>query len=348
MTLRGIAPGGFTTGALVLTLVIAGGCSSNTKDGARTVKVADDTAPTGPVQLAAFETGVGGVAASAPDPLWMEPDAVASIDGTSVFVVRRDTPGGPDWLVRLDPETGKDMNSWTLPTSGLSVAAVAPKARWIALTDRKPGYGNQHRVSTKLVVFDTLAGTELHNLTLTGDVQPEAFSIDGTFVFALNYVGDHYRVQTIALQTGERDDTSDRDKLPPENMKGQAVHGVMSKDRTLLATLYRNPGDGAEPAFVHVLDLQHGWSYCADLPSPFGTGAPGTDIIELTRGDTVVVAATEARRIAEIDINEVHQPAVASGKGPVNVTFRDGSIPVPDEQFRSISGFEYVIAEITP
>ena len=126
-----------------------------------------------------------------------------------------------------------------------------------------------------VVVFDTSTGTDAAPLTLTGDVQPEAFSIDGSLVFALNYVGDHYRVQTIELATGERYDTNDRDKVPPEDMHGQAVHGVMSKDRTLLATLYRNPGDADEPAFVHVLDLQHGWSYCADLPAPFGTGPPG-------------------------------------------------------------------------
>ncbi len=112
----------------------------------------------------------------------------------------------------------------------------------------------------------------------TGDLRPEAFSVDGQLVFALDYRGDHYRVQTIDLATGDRYDTSDRDKtLPPEDMNGAAVRGVLSADRTLLATLYRNPGDADEPAFVHVLDLQNGWSYCADLPPPFGTGAVGSD-----------------------------------------------------------------------
>ena len=40
-----------------------------------------------------------------------------------------------------------------------------------------------------------------------------------------------------------RYDTTDRDKtLEPEDMHGATVRGVLSTDRTLLATLYRNPG----------------------------------------------------------------------------------------------------------
>ena len=329
--------------AVAVALTIAAGCSSS-RDAARAVKVADTTPPIGPALLAAFDTGVGGVAAGEAAPLWTAPNAVAAPDGTSVFVVRADTGGGPDRLVRLDPATGRDMSSWTLSTSGLSVAAVAPKARWIALTDRKPGYGRQDHATTKLVVFDTAAGAETRNLTLAGDVQPEAFSTDGAYVFALHYLVDHYRVQTVELATGTSYDTSDRDKLPPEDMHGQAVHGVMSKDRTLLATLYRNPADDKAPAFVHVLDLQHGWSYCADLPVPFGTGARGSDVIELTRADTVLIAAPQADRIAEIHIDDVRVPAVASGKGPVRVAYRNGSLDSPDAPFRSMPGFEYVFA----
>jgi len=330
---------------MAVALTIAAGCSSS-RDAARTVKVADTTPPTGPVRLAAFDTGIGGVVPGAAAPLWTAPDAVAAPDGTSVFVVRPDTGGGPDRLVRLDPETGRDMASWALPTSGLSVAAVAPKARWIALTDRKPGYGSQDHATTKLVAFDTSAGIEVRSLTLGGDVHPEAFSTDGAYVFALHYLVDHYRVETIELATGTSYDTSDRDKLPPEDMHGQAVHGVMSKDRTLLATLYRNPADGRAPAFVHVLDLQHGWSYCADLPVPFGTGGSGSDVIELTRADTVLVAATQAARIAEIHIDDVRVPAAASGRGPVRVAYRRGTLDSPDAPFRSMPGFEYVFAPL--
>jgi hypothetical protein len=150
-------------------------------------------------------------------------------------------------------------------------------------------------------------------------------------------------VQTIELRTGDRYDTSDRNKVvAPEDMHGRAVHGVMSADRTLLATLYRNPGDADEPAFVHVLDLKNGWSHCADLPAPFGTGPSGTDAIELTAAGTVVVAATQAQRLAEIDIDAVHTP----GTAPVPVEFRAGTLPPPSRAFASMPGFEYLIASL--
>ena len=332
-------------GTAVLALALAGGCGSSNKSASHSVQVADAPTPKGPPLLAAFDSGVGAVAKGAPAPLWLEKNAVAAVDGSTVFSVRRDGPNAADRLVRLDPKTGAVMFSWPLSTHGFSVDAVSPKARWIALTDRQPGYGSQDRTSTTIVVFDASEGKELHRLMLSGDVQPEAFSTDGSLLFVLNYLGDHYRVQTIMLETADRYDTSDRDKtVPSEDMHGHAIHGVTSKNRTLLATLYRNPANSAEPAFVHVLDLQHGWSYCADLPAPFGTGAPGTDVIELTDTDTVVVA-TEANRLAEIHINDVHTPVTAPGGAPVRVAYRDGTIAQPDSAFRSVPGFEYLITE---
>ena len=91
-------------------------------------------------------------------------------------------------------------------------------------------------------------------------------------------------------------------------MHGHAVHGVMSADRTLLATLYRNPGDDDEPAFVHVLDLQDGWSYCADLPA---RSAParraGRDRAHPERHGRWSPRPT-ANRLAEIHIDDVRTP----------------------------------------
>jgi hypothetical protein len=140
-----------------------------------------------------------------------------------------------------------------------------------------------------------------------------------------------------------RYDTIGRDKTsPPEDMHGHAVHGVMSKDHKLLATLYRNPGHAGEPAFVHVIDLVHSWSYCADLPAPFGAGPAGTDVIELSPNDTVIVAANAAGRLAEIHIDDVRTP----GTGPVRVAYRSGTIAPAYPGLESIPGFEYVLAPL--
>lgn len=329
--------------ALLVGLATATGCGSTVRTATGSPGPVDPTTPSTPataVVLAQFENGVGAFSSGSSSPIWNDPAAVAAIDGSAVFSVRREAA---DRLARLDPRTGTAVSSWPLST-GLSVSAVAPGGRWIALTDRRYGKGSTSSGgSTTIVVFDPEAGSEVNRIVLAGNVRPEAFSVDGRSIFALDYRGDHYRVQTIDVSTGRRRDTIGRDKfVASEDMHGASVRGVMSADRTLLATLYRDPGNAEEPAFVHVLDLEYGWSYCADLPRPFGTGPPGSDVIELTPRNTVVVAATEARRVAEIHIDEVHTPGVT----PVDVEYRNGTVSFDVPAFRSTPGFGHVIARI--
>lgn len=330
-------------GAVVLALVTAGGCGSAGRQATGSNGSAPSTRPARSVKgllLAQFSSGVGAVAPGYKAPIWSDPGAVAAVDGSAVFSVRRH---GPDRLVRLDRHTGAVVTSWRLPR-GFWVSAVAPDGRWVALTDRRPTYGDLSAGGfTEIVVFDPAAGTAIHRLTFSGNLQPEAFSVDGKLIFALHYRGDHYRVQTIDLTTGEQHDTTDRDKtLSPEDMHGASVRGVLSTDRSLLATLYRNPGNDEEPAFVHVLDLEYGWSYCADLPKPFGTGPEGSDVIELTATNTVVVAANAAKRVAEIQIEQVHEPATV----PVDVAYREGTLVPAGSAFGSTPGFGHVIAPV--
>jgi len=247
-----------------------------------------------------------------------DPAAVAALDESAVFSIRGDE------LVRLDPRTHAVVSSWQRTKGMVSISAVSPGGRWVALTDHTADYDvAQARRYTQLTVFDAETGAATSHLALSGDVQPEAFSVNGQLVFALDHRGDHYRVQTITLATGERYDTSNRDKtIEREDMRGTTVRGVLNADRTVLATLYRNPDSPDEPAFVHILDLVHGWAYCADLPPPFGTGPPGTDRIELTAADTVTVTTTQASRVAEIHIDEVLTPAAT----PITVNYRDGAL----------------------
>jgi hypothetical protein len=253
-----------------------------------------------------------------PAPVVADAAAVAALDESATFSIRDNR------LVHVDPTTNGVIRSWALPKGAVSIATVAPDGRWVALTDRtERGYNTtQPRAFTELVVFAPESGTVTRRLTLSGDVLPEAFSFNGHLIFALDFRGDFYRVQTINLATGERVDTGNRDKsLERENMHGITVRGVLSADRKLLATLYRNPGDDTKPAYVHILDLVHSWAYCADLPAPFGTGPAGSDQIELTPAGTVVVTTTQASRIAEIHINEVLEPSTV----PVTVEYRDAN-----------------------
>ena len=333
-------------GAVIVGVVAAGGCGS-TGSRANTPSESNrsttSTRPAGPVNgllLAQFSNGVGAVAPGHDAPIWRDPAAVSAVDGSAVFSVRRQ---GSDRLVRLERKTGAAVASWPL-SRGLSISAVAPDGRWVALTDRPASYTDLSAGGfTEVVVFDPRAGKATRHLTLSGNLQPEAFSVDGKLMFALDYRGDHYRVQTIKIATGRVTDTSDRDKtVSPEDMHGAVVRGVLNRDRTLLATLYRNPGDEEEPAFVHILDLEYGYSYCADLPVPFGTGPEGSDVIELTSTNTVLVGANAAGRVAEIQIEQVHQPSTM----PVGVAYRDGTVEPVGGAFRSEPGFGHVIASV--
>jgi hypothetical protein len=322
-----------------LLLAFAAGCGSSARTSTEAIKVVDPPVAVGPLQLAVFDDGVGAVATGRTAPVWREAGAVAALDGSIVFSVRDDSGNSNPRLVRLDQRTGREDAAWPVPT-GLTIAAVAPGGKWIALTDRRAGYGNQGRAHTTVAIFDTTAGEVSHLLNLPGDVQPEAFSTDGSLVFALHYFPDHYRVQTIAVDGTMVSDTFGRDKTPAEDMHGNPIHGVLNADHTLLATLYRDPTSDDEPAFVHVLDLTHGWSFCTDLPAPFGTGS-GRDTIRLAPDDVVEVAATQTNRLAAIRIDAVHEPLTE-----VPVTYRDGTIAPPPAEFTALAGFEYVIAPV--
>jgi hypothetical protein len=292
--------------------------------------------------LAQFDRGVGAVPEGSNDPQWADPSAVAALDGSAVFSIRRSAAG--DELARLDPATGDVTASWPLPAAMVSIGAVSPEGKRVALIDGDPQYTERApRAKTRLVVFNTAVGAETRRLDLIGDVIPEAFSIDGRYLFVLDNRGDHYGVQTLDLVTADRFDTNTRDKdLLREVMYGTAVRGVLSADGSLLATLYRNPSGKGEPAFVHVLDLKNAWAYCADLVKPFGTGPEGSDRIELTASGTVLVTALNAGRVAEIHIDEVHEPTAE----PVTIEYRDETVTPSTSELGGPSGYGYVIAEL--
>jgi hypothetical protein len=329
--------------ALCLTaIVLAVGAGCGSQPGVSAPPTTAEPAPVGPLVLAQFDQGVGALPAGSDDPQWADPSAVAALDGSAVFSVRRSSAG--DELARLDPKTGDVTASWPLPAGTVSIGAVSPGGRWIALTDGEPEYTERApRPATRLVVFNAATGAATRRFDLTGDVIPEAFSVDGRFLFVLENRGDHYGVQTLDLVTSERFDTNTRDKdILREVMYGTAVRGVLSADGTLLATLYRNPNGKGEPAFVHILDLKNAWAYCADLVKPFGTGPEGSDRIELTAAGTVLVTALNAGRVAEIHIDEVHRPTAE----PVTIEYRDETVTPSTSELGGPSGYGYVIATL--
>jgi hypothetical protein len=200
--------------------------------------------------------------------LWSLPGAVSALDGS--VVASTDVGGGRTTVGVKDTRSAASIGTWTIDGE-LEVSVVAPKGRFVALV----GYT---RDETRLVVIDASQGTALFAL----DDRPAANPT-------------YYRVQSIDVATSDRYDVNDRDKtVQPEDMTGSSVRAIATRDGVMLATLYRNAGK-KPAAFVHILNLSLGYTYCADLPAPFGSGAAGTDSIALSPdGASVFVSSAGA------------------------------------------------------
>jgi hypothetical protein len=228
----------------------------------------------------------------------------------------------------------------------LTLDAVAPDGRWLALTVRSAATD-----TTDVVVFDPTTGAGQRH-EVEGDVTAEAFTALGYELFTIRDHGDHYRVEMVDVATGRQSPSLGRDKSTPGgDMTGAGVAAVLTTDRSVLATLYRSPGqapghpghEGSSPAFVHFANLTTGLTYCADLPAPFGTGAAGDDVIAV-EGSTVAVADTRRRAVARIDVGDVQDPDPAHPV-PVAVTV-GGAVPQWPAGVTATPGFVRVVAVI--
>jgi hypothetical protein len=285
-----------------------------------------------PVQLVRTLTGVAGVTAGTDAVVWSADGAVAAADGSAVF---GRTASGE--LTRLDPATGAETARWEM-TAALAPVLVEPGGGRVLLSDRPAGYDSEAhlRPTTRLQLRTGPDATIDADLDLAADIEPEAFALgrwDPTGVFVLDHRGDHYRVQRLDLATGEHDDVSDRDKNPGEDMRGRPVHGVLDSRNRVLATLYVNPHDADDPAFVHVLNLG-GNTYCVDLPAEFAEGPARSQTIERTADDVIVVRAPAADRAARFDLRTLDTADV-----PRPPTVTDGAGIAADAPYRSVPGF---------
>ena len=321
--------------AFILVVATACGGTADATPGARRAHpIAVDTNASA-IALVRTTTGITALSASARAVVWAARNATAAPDGSAVFSI--DETGR---LSDLDPHTGATMHSWPVPP-GVAPVVVSPAGTVVALSDRPTGYDSeaQPRLTTHIVVVSGIRGAVSRDLIVSGDVEPEAFSLDHSSLFVLDHRGDHYRVQTLDLASGTRSDLIDRDKNPAEDMRGRAVHGVLSSDRQQLATLYINPDNPAEPAFVHVLNL-NGWSYCVELPDEFAQGRARSQSIERTAQDHVIVRAPAIDRRAEFNLAEV-----ADGQ-TVKVDSQPSTEAAADASYRGVDGFDALIALI--
>ncbi len=248
-----------------------------------------DPGPRGGLALVATEGGLAGVPVGTSTPTWVVDGAVAAPDGSAVFALQRlpESEGSAYEVVRIDPSTGAEevVGQPLAGPAGLHVAAVEPGGARVALA--APGTGTDR---TSIIDFDTETGQPVREPDFEGTVEPEAYSVDRSLLFAARIYDDRYHVHALVLADGEQWPTLGPDKtVDPEDMYGTVVQAALSPDGTELATLYRDAVKPEHTAFVHLLSLETGTTVCIDLHEPFGGPDPGRDAIEWRDDGTVAV-----------------------------------------------------------
>lgn len=251
------------------------------------------------------------------------PAAVLSADGDRVYAATVD--GSATTLVTTDLHTGADVGRARL-TGAWTPRVVGPSGGFAAFTPPDPagstaGPVPAGRTHTPVLVAGPTG--ELHRLDLPGNVAPDAFGVDGSALFVLEWLPaqspERYRVRVVDLPGGTARPLLTRTKEPvpagaEEEMRGDGRQAVLSRNRHILYTLYTHQPDhqhtrdlvagrpGGAHAFVHVLHLLERWAYCLDLPDPFGHGPPAGHAIALRPdGRQLLVADLTGGRLAVAD-----------------------------------------------
>jgi hypothetical protein len=254
--------------------------------------------------LLTSDTSVFGVAATSGatnryDDAVAAPDraAVVSADTTvtgTVVTATEPTDGTVLWSQAVDGRFGVRVVA-----NGASRAALGPGA--FVGTD----YAVDGRDRTPIVV---VGDGHQQRYDLEGNFEPEAFTADGEGLVVIEYLPplapDKYTIRLLDLTNGDLRAVTDPHGEGREPMRGTARTSVMSPDGKRLYTYYAAP-DGAVvhgatfPAFVHVLDLEHGWAHCVGLEAPFGGASVGLAVSR--DGATVYVVDAFAGALAELD-----------------------------------------------
>jgi hypothetical protein len=278
--------------------------------------------------------------------------AVPSADWSRLFA----TAPGAGRLTTLDAASGRerasrpvadDLRVRVVSGSG-RLAALAPAAGDGASLWLPPG-----RERTGLVVASPDGADEPRRYDLVGNFEPEAFSADDRVLYLLEYLPplapDRYRVRALELGDGKLREVLTRSKQANlEEMRGQGRVQVLAPDRRTLYTLYTRQPDHlharemaagrTDPnhshAFVHVLSLAEGWTYCVDLPPPFGIGqAAGHALAVAPDGRSIYVLDGAGGKLVRIDARDLVvdraadlTPDPAAGRGAALAVDRAGRL----------------------
>ncbi|MEQ4724680.1 hypothetical protein [Nonomuraea sp. B19D2] len=289
--------------------------------------------------------------------------AVADLAGGTVRATYPGTVAEPRWarLYQLHDghlrtyQAGNGTLLDDLPTSALQVKAVSAD---LAALGPPPG----PRTRTTITVAGAGPQRTLH---LDGNIEPEAFSTDGSAMYVLDRLPpqapDRYRVRVYDLDNGTMGALLTRDKrqIPPgreEEMHGQGRQAVLDPGQNILYTLYTHQdahlhtrdlaaGKDLSPgahAFVHVLHLDQRWAYCLDLPAPFGLGPPEAHALAVDGTRLYVFDASTGRVVSastqDLTITRSGLLAKLLSPAPASSPVRDPDAGGPGEAFAAAGG----------
>jgi hypothetical protein len=279
-------------------------------------------------------------------------DQVAAPDGSRLYATA--TSAGSTLLHVRDSSTGEVLSTTTLEgrldvraasLTGRAVALMRPLPEGIDPTLALP------RAHTTIVVTDPTGEDAPRRYRLKGNFEPEAFSVDDTRLFLIQYLPAEapsaYRVTYLRLVNGKVDPVFGRFKTPPARMPGVRLEQIYDPTSEQLYTLYTNRSaayydDGwqdasygdREVSFVHVLNLRDGWAYCAGLPRKLWgqpataqAMAPSRDgrllyIVDSMRG---IVAVMDTRTLEIIRTKPIDLRALENGRTSA-ILSADGTI----------------------
>jgi YVTN family beta-propeller protein len=270
-----------------------------------------------PADLLLADTGAGLVLLRGSARLAVGP-AVATPDARTVY----STLAGAGPRTRLTTvETASGRQDTGLALDGAWTPRVAWPGGLVALV---PAGAPTGRTRTRIVVAD--GADARYTLDVAGNVDPEAFTVDGTGLYVLDWLPptapDRYRVRVVDLASGASRPLNTRNKVPvsagaEEEMRGRGRQAVRAPDGNTLYTLYTNqpdpdtPASGGGPgwtggtpahAFVHTLNLSGSWAFCVDLPDPFGAGPAAAHTVAIDHaGAKLYVADLHSGRLAVVD-----------------------------------------------
>ncbi len=220
-------------------------------------------------------------------------DQVASPDGSRLYGTTR---SGGSTILEARDSSSSDVLSTTKLEGRLDVRAASLTGRAVALMRPLPQGVDPTfalpRARTTIVVTDPMGERDTRRYELMGNFEPEAFSVDDTRLFLIQYLPaeapSSYRVTFLRLEDGKVRQVFGRFKTPPARMPGVRLEQVYDPTSEQLYTLYTNRSTSSyddqwqnasygekEVSFVHVLNLRRGWAYCAGLPRQLW-GQPAT------------------------------------------------------------------------